>query len=1253
MKRYRERDYAFGQTMLSLRTALGLTQADLADQLGVSRRAVGRWEGGSDYPKVKHLKQLIVLAVTHKVWPAEDAAEKTRELWHAAHQKVLLDESWLVTLLRDLASLPPAPRPTLDREMQYREPLFPSPSRARLEGTPGRVRVDWGDARAVPTFYGRAEELATLRHWLVEERCRVVSVLGMGGIGKSALVTAAVHQVAAHFEVVIFRSLRDAPSCTALLDDCLQVLDPHPLGAALPSLEARISRLLEHLREQRVLLVLDNVETLLAAGDVFGHMRAGLEDYSLLLQRVGESAHASCLLLTSREQLAVLRVLEGSQGPVRALRLAGLDTAAGAQLLAAHDLVGSVVEQTRLVEAYVGNPLALQIVAQMIVELFGGAIGSFLAQGTVVFGSIAEQIGEQVARLSALEQTILYWLAIGREPVTLAELRALLAPPPPPRLLLEAVDSLRRRCLVEHGPRPGSFTLQTMVLEYVTDDLVTQAVSEIQQGRLVRLLEHRLRQAQTKDYVQQTQERLIITPTLAHLRNAYRGQSAVEARLLALLDLLRGKADDVQGYGPANLLTLLRASRGGLSGLDLSRLSLREANLQGVMMQDTSLVQASLHGCTFTETFGLIWALAISQQGTYWAAGDRQGQVRVWRNRGQTLHLAWQAHNHTIVTIAISPDERYLATASWEGGLTVWDLVRGVSIWTSSFIDPLWVLAFAPNGRTLVSGGLDGEIHLWDVATGAALQTLVDHPGPVFRLAWSPDGSLLASAGYDAQICLWECAGEPSGLLQLTPVQRLSGHTSMVTGLAFAPDGQTLASASWDLTVKLWAIHTGKVMETIPCPVRHANLAWSPDGRLLAAGTLDPTLWVWDLEQRSQRSEFEEQTTAVHSLAFTHDSRSLVTAHENGTLCVWDVPSGRCIRKTQCFTVSVSDLAWHPDGVQIASGGSTLTVDIWDITSSIPLKRLHGHHLYIWGVTWSPNGRWIASCGEDSTIRIWDAATGASVDVLPEPTQERDLYFSLAWSPDGHRLAVGSYKQGVLIWDRPTQMVRRVWQTDVPVGIRAIQWSPDGACLATPGPVGAAFVWDTATWSLRTTLPGHRGRVTSLAWSPDGARLATGSAGRGRDQLFIWDVASGKRLRLLDDPNEFVYGVAWGANSEHLVSAGSDGVLRWWETQSGRCSIVRQGHDGPVAALRTSPDGRLLASCDDDGAIHLWDFACGQYLKTLRCDRPYERLNITGAKGLTEAQKLTLRLMGAFDATTPVGVTGHRLPEPETIYTTE
>jgi WD40 repeat protein len=108
-----------------------------------------------------------------------------------------------------------------------------------------------------------------------------------------------------------------------------------------------------------------------------------------------------------------------------------------------------------------------------------------------------------------------------------------------------------------------------------------------------------------------------------------------------------------------------------------------------------------------------------------------------------------------------------------------------------------------------------------------------------------------------------------------------------------------------------------------------------------------------------------------------------------------------------------------------------------------------------------------------------------------------------------------------------------------------------------------------------------------------------------------------------------VAAVVWGPRGDLLVSGGSDGVLRWWEIHSGECVLVREAHQGTVQALKLSPDGSTLASCGDDGAITLWNLENGEPLRTMRRDRPYERLDITGVKGLTEAQKATLRALGA------------------------
>ena len=83
---YRERDYTFGQVMLKLRTSIGLTQAGLADLLGVSRRAVGEWEAGSNYPKAEHLQHFLALCVQQHVFAPGAGGRGDPRLWKTAHQ---------------------------------------------------------------------------------------------------------------------------------------------------------------------------------------------------------------------------------------------------------------------------------------------------------------------------------------------------------------------------------------------------------------------------------------------------------------------------------------------------------------------------------------------------------------------------------------------------------------------------------------------------------------------------------------------------------------------------------------------------------------------------------------------------------------------------------------------------------------------------------------------------------------------------------------------------------------------------------------------------------------------------------------------------------------------------------------------------------------------------------------------------------------------------------------------------------------
>ncbi|MEL6321183.1 MAG: NB-ARC domain-containing protein, partial [Cyanobacteria bacterium J06626_14] len=277
---------------------------------------------------------------------------------------------------------------------------------------------DYGDAPETDVFYGRDSELSTLKEWITVDRCRLLLLLGMGGIGKTTLAAKLARTVSTAFDFVIWRSLRNAPQLAELLTDIIQFLDPK--GPTLPdSLDAQIRYLIQQLTSSRCLLILDNAESILESGDRTGRYRESYEGYEQLFRAIGDTPHQSCLMITTREQPKGLSAIEGERLPVRCCQLSGIQVADGQALLANKaQFIGSTDDWTAIIHHYAGNPLALKIVASAVRDFFSGNLSQFqefIQHSPCLFDDIDDLLTEQIERLTSLEQTIMYWLAINRE----------------------------------------------------------------------------------------------------------------------------------------------------------------------------------------------------------------------------------------------------------------------------------------------------------------------------------------------------------------------------------------------------------------------------------------------------------------------------------------------------------------------------------------------------------------------------------------------------------------------------------------------------------------------------------------------------------------------------------------------------------------------------------------------------------------------------------------------------------------------
>ncbi|MFM7426736.1 MAG: NACHT domain-containing protein [Elainella sp.] len=1143
---------------------------------------------------------------------------------------------------------------------------------------PTHPHCHWGDAIDVSNFCGRIPELVELTHWLIADRCRVVSLLGMGGIGKTSLSIKLGQQLAAEpveqsFQQIIWRSLRNGPQAMEMLADWLHCLTGC-LTAELPDEFAdRLSLLIQTLRTQRCLLILDNAETILQGGEYSGYFRAEHQGYGELLQRLAELPHQSCLLLTSRENPRPLMILEGETLPVRAMRLSGIGESAAREILQAKGLfAGSDADWQTLTERYAGNPLALKVVATTIQELYDGNIAEFLAEGVTVFDDIRDLLNQQFHRLSKLEQGVMYWLAVQREPLSIAELQQDLVPPPNKSKLIEAVNRLRWRSLIDKTVQ--DYTQQPVVMEYVTEQLIEQISEEIIHSQLNLFLDHALIKAPIKDYVRDSQLRLILQPILDRLIAALRGRSAVERHLGQLLNLIQAEYKSAAGYAAGNLLNLFRQLKTDLSGVSFAELPIWQAYLVDVPLHQVDFSQTQIRQTVFAQTLGSILAVAFSPDGRLLASSDAEGEICLWQvSDGKQILRCKDTQNHWVWSVCFSPDSQTLISSSEDKVLRVWNVstgeclqeLRGHSNW-------IFAVAFHPSSEYLASSSEDQTVRIWKLDDGECFGELTGHQAGVRSVAFSPDGQKLASGSSDGSVRIWTM---PEG----SCLQGLHSHSGAVRSVQFSPDGVWLASGGDDQILRLWQVETGELVREFPCSSRIWSVAFSPNSQFLLTGS-DDQICLWERQTPESIRQFEGHSGMVLSVAFSPEGSLAASGSDDQTIRFWEVDTGRCLQTLKGRNNWVWSVAFNPrseTGLQLASAHEDQTVRFWQATGSGPnsgpnsgaaslVCGLEGHQGRIWSLDYSPDGQFLASGSDDQTIRFWQTGTGRSLKVLRGQTGPVRL---VKFSPDGQLLASNSGDQTVKLWDVRALYARLQGETSLQgepnrktqqptlgqqiSGYRdefvsgqsvtmlsgefervfALDFHPQGDRIATGSDDAMVRIWETRTGTCLQTLTGHQKPVEAVAFQPRGDLLASGSD----DQVRLWRPQSGTQtgtqtgncVATLNPGTGRVLCLAFSPDADLLAIGGSSGSIVLWDLATQVVVGVLAGHTKTVQSLAFSADSQYLVSGSEDETIRLWSVTQQSCWQTLRVARPYEGLNLTGATGLTAAQIATLKLLGA------------------------
>ncbi len=343
--------------------------------------------------------------------------------------------------------------------------------------------------------------------------------------------------------------------------------------------------------------------------------------------------------------------------------------------------------------------------------------------------------------------------------------------------------------------------------------------------------------------------------------------------------------------------------------------------------------------------------------------------VHVWNFQTVKKVRSFLGHDQHVVKSRHLPVANKIITAAKDATFKIWDLKASVNPrMISHHGKPVRQIDFSPDQKWIASASEDGKVVIFD-GSGNVKREL-PHPGPVFAVRFSPDQKHLATAGNDRIIRIWD--------LRNWQVKTLHGHTDLIHSLNFDPTGQRLVSGSRDQSVRLWNIED---LSTIRAFDQHRecvhNATFDASGKWIAS-RCHFQVKVWNAESgqvimsAKHRVGPEDYSLVFHPHKFELVAGTSILGYGKGFARIWDPKTGKVKSTLEKHYSPINALDYNPTATRIVTASND-AIKIWNVANSQEIVSLDRISSLVYCVRFSPDGSKIVAGLDSGNIMIWDA----------------------------------------------------------------------------------------------------------------------------------------------------------------------------------------------------------------------------------------------------------------------------------------